>query len=87
MDRAEDLRVAMEAAERALGGVVERYRLALGCCACCGDRFELGDIAIAGTDNKGRIQFEHEACPDGAVNLRDSYRNPQQNGSLRPSSV
>lgn len=78
---------ALEAAEQALGSVVEQYRLALGCCASCGDFFETGSAAIAMVDTKGRTCFEHIACPEEAINVRDSYRNPQQNGSLRPSSV
>ena len=78
---------ALEAAERALGCVVEQYRLALGCCASCGDLFEPGGLAVAMVDVKGRTCFEHEICPEEAVNVRDSYRNPQQNGSLKPSSV
>jgi len=77
----------LEAAEKALGSAVERYRLALGCCATCGDLFELGDLAVCGVDSKGRIQFEHELCPDDPSNVRDSYRNPQQIAPSGPSTV
>ena len=82
-----NLHDALAAAERVLGCVVEQYRLALGCCATCGDFFEPGSAAIAMVDTKGRTSFEHDVCPAEAVNVRDSYRNPQQNGSLKPSSV
>jgi len=78
---------ALEAAEQTLGRVVEQYRLALGCCVSCGDLFEIGALAIAMTDEKDRICFEHEKCPEEPVNYRDSYQNPQQNGPLGPSST
>jgi len=77
----------MEAAEAALGDAVGRYRRALGCCAACGDLFEIGMLAVVLTDEQGRIQFEHDCCPEDAVDVRDSYRNPQQNGPLGQSSV
>jgi len=87
MDRAKLLHEALEAAEQALGNAVERYRLALGCCAACGDLFEYGGLAVCTVDAKGRIQFEHDECPEEPSNVLDSYRNPQQIAPSGPSSV
>ena len=73
MDQADDLRAAMAAAEKAFGGAIERYRRAIGCCARCGDFFEIGELALVMADDAGRIQFEHRSCPDDAVNVRDRF--------------
>lgn len=78
MNQATDLRSALKAIEEALGSAVEKYRLALGCCALCGDFFEVGDIAVAMFDYESRIQFEHETCPEQAEDYGTVYRNPQQ---------
>jgi|3_EtaG_2_1085321.scaffolds.fasta_scaffold15094_4 hypothetical protein len=87
MGRAQQLYDALEAAERVLGDAVNQYRLALGCCATCGDFFEIGTLAIVMVDDKGRTCFEHEECPEEPVNFREDYRNPNQNGPLKPFSV
>lgn len=80
MGKAEDLDNALEAAERALGHAVERYRVALGCCTTCGDFFEPGDIAIAMVDDHSRIGFEHDKCPQDPTDYGSTYRNDQQTG-------
>lgn len=80
MGRAGDIHEALEAAEAALGHVVERYRLALGCCISCGDFFAPGMIAIAMVDEKSRIAFEHETCPEETTDYGSVYRNEQQIG-------
>lgn len=79
MDKADKLQRALVAAEEALGRAVERYRLALGCCISCGDFFEPGDLAVAMVDAKGRVEFEHEICPEESEDYGSSYRNDQQN--------
>jgi len=85
--KAEELNFALEAAERSLGRVVERYRLALGCCALCGDFFELGSLAVVAADAANRVCFEHEECPPDPTNYREAYRNPQQGDSSGLSPV
>lgn len=80
MDRADELHEALAAAEDALGHAVERYRIALGCCTTCGDFFEPGAIAIAMIDEKGRIGFDHDKCPEEPTDYGSSYRNEQQPG-------
>ena len=82
MDKAEALHIALHTAEAALGRAVERYRLALGCCRACGDFFEPGALAVAMVDAKGRTEFEHQFCPDGAEDYGSSYRNEQQTNKL-----
>lgn len=74
------LHAALDAAESALGHAVERYRLALGCCISCGDFFEPGAVGIAMVDEKGRIGFEHQECPEEPTDYGSSYRNEQQEG-------
>ena len=78
MNRADDLRAAVEKAERSFAAAFEQYRLVLGCCASCGDLFELGMLAVVSVDPKGRVQFEHETCPEDSEDYRSVYRNPQQ---------
>lgn len=78
--RAGEIHDALEAAEEALGHAVERYRLALGCCLSCGDFFAPGMIAVAMVDEKGRIGFEHDNCPEETTDYGSSYRNEQQIG-------
>jgi len=78
--KAEHLHEALEAAEKALGHAVERYRLALGCCTVCGAFFGPGDIGVAMVDEKSRIGFEHETCPEDPLDYGSSYRNDQQIG-------
>jgi hypothetical protein len=87
VSKVKELREALKAAEEALGRVVERYRLALGCCAVCGDHFEMGDIAVASVDARSRICFEHELCPEDPEDYGSSYRNDQQIDRSGPSSV
>ena len=87
MDRAEELRNALASAERAFGHVVERYRLALSCCAVCGDFFKIGDVAIVMIDVQNRIAFEHETCPEETEDYGSSYRNDQQGAPSGPSPV
>lgn len=78
MGRAQELRSALKASEEALGNVVMRYRLALGCCCTCGDHFVLGEFAVAVVDEEGLIGFEHDQCPEDAEDYRSEYRNPRQ---------
>ena len=78
MDKAQELKDGLAAAEAALGAVVHRYRLALGCCYSCGDHFELGDVATVVVDEDGHVGFEHEECFDDADDYRSDYRNPRQ---------
>ena len=78
MGKAERLQASLEAAESALGHAVERYRLALGCCASCGEFFEPGMLGVATVDERGRIGFEHESCPEDPTDYGSSYRNEQQ---------
>jgi len=87
VSKVKELHDALKAAETALGHAVERYRLALGCCALCGDHFEVGDIAIATIDTKSRTCFEHESCPEDPEDYGSSYRNDQQIDLSGPSSV
>ena len=78
MEKVDRLYEALEAAEKALGHAVERYRIALGCCNVCGEFFEPGDVGIAMVDEKSRIGFEHETCPKDPIDYGSSYRNDQQ---------
>jgi len=87
MNRAQDLHNALEAAESALGGAVECYRLLLGCCASCGDTFELGELAVAMVDEKGHTCFEHELCPDESSDVRGIYREAARRATSKQAPV
>ncbi|MGE3483281.1 MAG: hypothetical protein AB7L09_00775 [Nitrospira sp.] len=78
MDKAQELRNALRAAEEVLGNTVRKYRLALGCCCSCGDYFEIGELVVVVGDEDGMTGFEHDTCPIEAQDYRSSYRNPQQ---------
>jgi hypothetical protein len=82
MDKVDKLYDALKVAEEALGDAVNYYRSMLGCCASCGDLFEVGSLAIVMVDDEGRTCFEHENCSEDSIDVRDSYRNSRQSGSL-----
>ena len=80
MSSADELKSALSAMEEALGDVIRRYRLALGCCCACGDHFEVGALVVTVVDTENHIAFEHEECPEETEDYRSDYRFNRQLG-------